>query len=247
MRNSDNSVLGIVGNRYKIVQNSEAFDFTDSLLDEGVVYETAGSLRNGKTIWLLAKMPEREILGDKFDPYICFTNNHDGFGSIRACMTPTRVVCANTLSLALEGATKSWRTSHTGDLKGKLQEAREALQLAGEYMDTLNKKAEVLVTQKFTDADYKRALELMFPVDKENDSVRKQNNVEIAKQNMTVCMLRPDLANFKGTKWQFLQAVADYTSHNEVTRKTETAQENRWASVMNGAPLLNLAYDIVTQ
>ena len=184
VRSSDNSVLGIVGNRYKIIQNSEAFDFTDSLLDEGVVYETAGSLRNGKTIWLLAKMPERAILGDKFDPYICFTNNHDGFGSVRACMTPTRVVCANTLALALDGATKSWRTSHTGDLKGKLQEAREALQLANLYMDALDKEADILATQKFSDADYKRALELMFPVDKDNDSERKQKNVEVAKQNI---------------------------------------------------------------
>ena len=68
IRSSDNSVLGIVTNRYKIVQNKEAFAFTDALLDGGVTYETAGSLGNGKTIWLLAKMPEKKILGDKFDP-----------------------------------------------------------------------------------------------------------------------------------------------------------------------------------
>ena len=73
-RNTDGKVFGIVSNRYNIVQNEDAFSFTDSLIGDGVRYETAGSLREGKTVWLLAKMPERKILGDKIDPYICFNN-----------------------------------------------------------------------------------------------------------------------------------------------------------------------------
>lgn len=92
IRDSDNTVLGIVSNKYKIVQNAEAFEFTDALISEDVRYETAGSLRNGKQIWLLAKMPQTKIVGDAVDPYICFTNSHDGLGSIRCCMTPVRVV-----------------------------------------------------------------------------------------------------------------------------------------------------------
>ena len=81
VRNSDGKPLGIVGDRYKVVQNEDAFRFTDSLLGEGVTYETAGSLRGGKIIWLLAKMPEDvTILGDTVTPYMVFTNTHDGSG-----------------------------------------------------------------------------------------------------------------------------------------------------------------------
>ena len=77
-RSSDNSVLGVVTDKYKIVQNVEAFDFTDNIIGDEMRYETAGSLRNGKTIWLLGKMPDRYICEDKFEPYIVFTNSHDG-------------------------------------------------------------------------------------------------------------------------------------------------------------------------
>lgn len=243
VRTSDDSVLGIVGNRYKIIQNKEAFDFTDSLLDEGVVYETAGSLRDGKTIWLLAKMPETKILGDKFDPYICFTNNHDGFGSIKAFMTPIRVVCNNTLNLALNNTKTSWRATHSGNLSSKIDEARHTLRLANDYMSTIASEADTLAVEKFSDREYQNALNVMFPVPK-NATERKVTNLEDEKATVTYCMMAPDLANFKGTKWQFLQAVADYTTHHQ---NKKASDENRWGNIMSGASLLNLAYNIVTQ
>jgi hypothetical protein len=101
IRDIDRSVLGIVGDRYKIVQNEEAFAFTDGLLGEGVKYETAGSLAGGKIVWMLAKLPEKYIIsGDAIEPYLVFCNSHDGSGAIRVAMTPVRVVCQNTLNLA---------------------------------------------------------------------------------------------------------------------------------------------------
>ena len=92
VRESDDSILGVVGDRYKIVQNIDAFRFTDDLIGGDVRYETAGSLRGGKQIWLLAKMPEQNIIGDAVEPYLCFTNAHDGSSGVRVCMTPIRVV-----------------------------------------------------------------------------------------------------------------------------------------------------------
>lgn len=97
VRDSDDTVLGIVGTRYKIVQNTDAFAFTDALIGGDVRYETAGSLKDGKQVWLLAKMPEQNIAGDEVEPYLCFSNTHDGSGALRICMTPIRVVCNNTL------------------------------------------------------------------------------------------------------------------------------------------------------
>ena len=98
-RTSDNSVLGVVSEKYKIVQNKEAFSFTDNIIGGDVRYETAGSLKNGKSVWLLAHLPKTSILGDDVIPYLCFNNSHDGQGAIRVFMTPIRVVCNNTLNI----------------------------------------------------------------------------------------------------------------------------------------------------
>ena len=109
VRSNDGSALGIVGERYQIVQNSEAFNFTDELLGEGVKYETAGSLKDGKVIWLLAQLPEAyKILGDEVTPWVCFTNSFDGSGAIKVAMVSTRVVCNNTLNVALKNAKRTW-------------------------------------------------------------------------------------------------------------------------------------------
>ena len=84
VRGSDNEILGVVTDRYQIVQNEEAFAFTDALLGEGVRYETAGSLASGRRVWLLAKLPERYIIaGERVEPYLVFSNSHDGSAAIR--------------------------------------------------------------------------------------------------------------------------------------------------------------------
>ena len=117
VRNTDQNVLGIVTDRYKVVQNDEAFKFTDDLLGAGVRYETAGSLQDGKRIWLLAKLPQEYIIGgEQISPYLVFTNTHDGSGAIKVAVTPVRIVCSNTLNLALSTAKRSWSTIHTGDI-----------------------------------------------------------------------------------------------------------------------------------
>ena len=138
IRSSDNKVLGIVSDRYKIVQNVDAFAFTDALIGGDVHYETAGSLKDGKQIWLLAKLPDREIVGDRTETYCCFTNTHDGSGAIRVCMTPVRVVCNNTLNFALQHATRSWSVRHIGDIQSKIHEAQITLKMADAYMNELD-------------------------------------------------------------------------------------------------------------
>ena len=121
LRDSDNQVLGVVTDRYRVVQNEDAFAFTDALLGEGVTYETAGSLQNGRRTWILAKLPQNYIIsGDEITPYLVFMNSHDGTGAIKAAMTPIRVVCQNTLNLALKTAKRTWSADHVGDILGKM-------------------------------------------------------------------------------------------------------------------------------
>lgn len=243
-RDSDCKVLGIVGDRYQIVQNSEAFDFTDSLLGEGLKYETAGSLRGGKQIWLLAKMPERYIAGDKFDPYICFTNTHDGRGAIKCCMTPVRVVCNNTLNFALSSAKQSWSTRHVGDIQAKLSEARQTLALADLYLKHFAETADYLVNERMTEDMVIAALKQMFPL--KADATDRQKRIANKQQiQIVTCLRAPDLAKVYDTKWGFLNAVADYVDHADPIRKTKNWQESRFSSVVSGHPLLNQAFQIV--
>lgn len=150
VRSSDGAILGIVTNKYDIVQNEDAFDFTDSLIDTGYVrYETAGSLNGGKTVWLLAKLPEDKILGDSVEKYLVFMNSHDGKGAVKCFCTPVRVVCQNTLSMALETAKRSWSFKHMGDLNSKLEEAKQTLFMADKYMENLKKKLMFWQKRKF--------------------------------------------------------------------------------------------------
>lgn len=232
-RDIDDKVLGLVSNRYKLVQNSEAFDFTDSLIGGDVKYETAGSLLGGKRIFLLAKLPEKKILGDDFDNYICFTNSHDGTGAIQACMTPVRVVCQNTLNLALSKANRKWSTKHIGDIESKLAEARHTLMLADEYMDNLAVVADQLANTKVTNDEIVSIIDEIYPLD--NDaSDRTKRTIEKKREDFMVCMWAPDLLKFQNTAWGVINAASDYSTHGEPARMTGTYKENKFNSVLNG-------------
>lgn len=243
-RSSDNSVLGVVTDKYKIVQNVEAFDFTDNLIGDEMRYETAGSLRNGKTIWLLGKMPDRYICEDRFEPYIVFTNSHDGTGAVKIAMTPIRVVCNNTLNMALRSAKRSWSTKHMGNMTAKLSEARHTLELANEYLDVLAVEADKLANETMTEDTIIKTLDEMFPI-AEDASDRQKQNVKNAKDGIMICMLRPDIAKFVNTKWGFINAVSDYVGHSIPARLTSNYQENNWGKIMNGHPILDKAMNLV--
>lgn len=244
VRSSDNKTLGIVTNRYKIVQNTEAFEFTDNLIGGDVHYETAGSLNGGKRIWLLAKLPTHIILGDDVDPYLCFTNSHDGTGSIRACMTPIRVVCNNTLNLAFRTTKRQWSTKHVGDIEAKMAEARSVLQFADEYMEAMGFHAEKLAKTKVSLADLNAVLDEMFPA-KEDDSECKKRNAAKAKEEIMVCYYAPDLENFRGTAWGAVNAISDFATHNQPRRNTENYRENNWGRVIDGHPVIDAFCDIL--
>lgn len=242
-RTSDDSVLGVVGNRYKIVQNVEAFEFTDSLVGQGVTYETAGSLRDGRTIWLLAKLPDQKILGDDVIPYICFTNSHDGSGCIKVCMTPTRVVCNNTLNLALSTAKRMWSTRHVGNISGKLEEAKQTLGMATEYMQKLSDEADILANTTVSSTQFDSIVQSLFPISV-NDSKRKIERIEESRAKFVKVYNAPDIKKFQGSAWGVVNAAADFADHYSVVRNTQNGAENRWASVMSGHPLLDNAYKL---
>ena len=238
VRDRDGKVLGIVTDRYQVVQNSDAFSFTDELIGGDVRYETAGSLREGKKIWLLAKMPAVKVAGDDVEPYLCFSNTHDGSGAVKVCMTPVRVVCQNTLNLALSSAKRSWAMKHVGDMTAKLDEARRTLELADRYMMHLDGAALQLANVTVTDEKLEKILDEMFPL-KENATDRQKNTVKAVKDEFMICYFMPDLAKFRGTGWGVVNAMADMVDHSKPRRDTGSYRENNWGRIMDGHELVD--------
>lgn len=246
IRDIDRSVLGIVGDRYKIVQNEEAFAFTDGLLGEGVKYETAGSLAGGKIVWMLAKLPEKYIIsGDAIEPYLVFCNSHDGSGAIRVAMTPVRVVCQNTLNLALKGASRVWSARHTGNVMNRMDEARETLQLANAYMSQLGRSINELQAKKLTDKKVLAMIGSLYPVSEDLSEMQKKNNLK-QQEILKACYFdAPDLQGVGKNGYRFINAVSDMAYHGKPLRQTKNYNENLFRKTIDGLPVLDKTYQMV--
>lgn len=246
IRNTDQKVLGVVTDRYRVIQNEEAFAFTDELLGEGICYETAGSLQGGRKVWLLAHLPHEYIIaGERISPYLLFSNTHDGSGAIRVAVTPIRVVCNNTLNLALDTAKRSWSTIHTGDIKSKLEEAKNTLFMANAYMDELGREFENLRKKKLTEKQVMDYIGLLIPLD-ENGTSQQQRNVIRLQNDMKMRYFdAPDLQDVGHNAYRFINAVSDFATHAEPLRKTANYREQVFARTVEGNPLIDKAYKMM--
>lgn len=158
VRMDSGAVLGNVGRVYNPLQNSEGFDFLDSVIGEfGAHYETAGALYNGSTVWMQLRIPSHSfsINGkDETVPFVLFTNSHDGTSAAECYATAQRTVCRNTLRLAGNSATNKFRARHTGNLRQKVQAAREQLGFAVREIDEYRECAEVMARTPIDAPDY---------------------------------------------------------------------------------------------
>ena len=246
IRDTDRKVLGVVTNRYKVVQNRDAFSFTDRLLGEGVRYETAGSLQGGRRVWLLAHMPRNYIIsGEKFRPYLLFSNTHDGSGAVKVALTPIRVVCQNTLNLALDTARRSWSMMHTGNIKGKIREAEQTLLMAEAYMDNLGQEFETLRKIKLTDKAVRDYIEILLPLE-DGSTPQQTRNIKRLQEDMKRRYFdAPDLQDVGKNAYRFMNAVSDFSTHSTPLRKTANYKENLFSKTVDGNPLIDKAYQMV--
>lgn len=245
VRDSDQRVLGVVSDRYQVVQNEEAFAFTDELLGEGIRYETAGSLQDGRRTFILARLPERFIIaGDEIEPYFVIMNSHDGSCSIKAAMTPVRVVCQNTLNLALRTAKRVWMTKHTSNIMDRIEDAEMTLQLAEKYMAEMGRSVDALIHKKLSD---KKAMEYMsefFPVTEDMSAAQKKNNIILLNDMKARYFDAPDLQDTGKNGFRFVNAVSDFATHAEPVRKTKNYRENLFLKTAEGNPLIDKAYQM---
>lgn len=246
VRDTDGAVLGVVTDKYRVVQNEDAFAFTDELLGEGVKYETAGSLNGGKKVWILARLPREYVIsGERISPYLVFSNTHDGSGAIRVAITPIRVVCNNTLNLALARAERSFSMIHTGNINEKFEEAKKTLFMADTYMEELGKEFERLRSIKVSDAQVEEYVNMLIPLDEDATATQIKNARTLRNDILTRYFDAPDLKMLGKNAYRFVNAASDFATHANPLRRTVRYKENLFAKTVDGNPFIDRAYQLV--
>jgi phage/plasmid-like protein (TIGR03299 family) len=179
--NSQTDVLGVVGERYHVLQNEDLFSFGDNILDGGGRWETAGSLKGGRVVFGALALERETVLdpngvADKVKTYLLINTSHDGSIAIQASITPVRVVCANTLNIALNttkkknGIKQTFKIRHTQTANGRVAVARETLGMANSYMDKFDIMAKAMIEKEITANDFNKIILTAYP--KPNDEAK---------------------------------------------------------------------------
>jgi phage/plasmid-like protein (TIGR03299 family) len=171
---SQTDVLGIVGQRYVPLQNEDLFAFGDNILDGGGRWETAGSISGGRVVFGSLALERETVLdpngvADVVKTYLLINTSHDGSIAIQASITPVRVVCANTLNVALnrtrkkDGVKQSFKIRHTQTAEGKITIARQTLGMANSYMDEFDKMAHAMIAKEISAQDFNNIILAAYP------------------------------------------------------------------------------------
>ena len=227
-------VLAIVGSKYKVVQNEQLFDFGDNLLDGGASWESAGSIKGGRIVFGSLVIPKEITLdaqgaNDKTITYLLVHTSHDGSVSVQASITPVRVVCQNTLNIALKGVKQSFKLRHTQSIDGKIAMAREALGMSFTYMDTFEQEAKALFETAVTEKQFIDIVKNIYP-----KPSKDATKAQLTKWDNKMVLLSdlynnsPTNANIKGTAWGVFNALTERIDYFKQERKNNL--ENRLAS-----------------
>jgi phage/plasmid-like protein (TIGR03299 family) len=253
VRTDTRAVLGIVGRRYRVFQNHEAFNFMDALVgDKLAMYETAGSLHGGKRVWMMASIPKEYRAGpdDLIKPYVLLTNTHDGSQALRMIPTTVRVVCQNTLNLALrEAGVDGLSISHHPRLESRIAEARQKLGIIAARFDKFDDELHAMLAKDLTVTEaggYFRGLSGM-DLPGHTDRQKKSRETVYGQMLANFDNDRNTLPGVKHTAWGAYNAVSEWADHQKATRGNTPAEKlNRrldsvWFGV--GHQLKQAAYD----
>lgn len=213
VRQDTREVLGIVGERYRLVQNHEAFTFIDQLLGSAIHFETAGSLHGGRRVWVLATLPDHvEVGGDDVRPYVLLMNSHDGSTAVVAATAPIRVVCQNTLNWGLSSARQKFSIRHTEAVTQRVHEARRVLDLPINYYKQFKRFGDQLASERCTERQLRAVLDELYPNGTE-DSV--SGRTRRSRQHTKDCIAELFLCgetqgNAPGSKWAAVNAIVEY-------------------------------------
>lgn len=247
-------VLGVVGSRYSPIQNLEAFEFMDSLIeDEKLLYESAGSLKGGKIVWILARLPKIDFVTDEdtMKRYLLLCNSHDGSKAIRVITTNVRVVCNNTLTNALNKDNEGIKVRHIGNVKQKIDIASNVLKKTTEEFKEINKIEKKLASIKITKNQYKDYINILVP---END-IKFTNKMQKTIRNNVLSDIQrcyndknQQMDTVKDTAWSAFNSYTQYIDHSSRIRVNNRSNfaESRMNNVMfeNGASKKRKAFQL---
>jgi phage/plasmid-like protein (TIGR03299 family) len=252
VRDDTGAIFGVVSRRYQPVQNRKAFEFLDEVVGAGqAVYHTAGSLGRGEKTWILLKLPQSvKVAGhDQIDNYLALVNSHDGKGAFQALWTPIRVVCENTLNVATRNGRirAGYRLSHYMNIEKRMsvEDAREALGLAGDAMAEFAEVANKLAQQKMTDEQVRGFLQRLLPLDHKvalpapkkptlllpepkKDDIAPDFRFPLGRREKVHELINTGRGNRGETRWDALNGVVEFTDYEY------GSQEHRARSTLFG-------------
>lgn len=224
VRDDIQGILGVVTSDYKPVQNIEGFQFLDALLGGDVEFQTAGSIQNGKKVWVLAKLPEVvDLGGSPAFQYMFCTNAHDGSGSVTSAATNVEIVCANTLNYALRGAESGhqrvYKFRHTGNLTQKFAEARRVLDMTVGWGQSMKGVADKLGLVKWSDRKCLSVLKDLSACKVDDGMGTRAKENRDAARDAIMAIHRGEgvagdtRANTGGTAWCLTRAIGEFSDY----------------------------------
>lgn len=218
-RTSDSKVLGVVGPRYAPLQNKDAFAWFTPFLDaREAALHTAGSLKGGSRVWVLAKLNRDPLViaeGDEVEKFVLLSHGHDGSLAVRAGFTPIRVVCQNTLSMAHgSDASKLIRIKHTRDVLENLANVREVMDLANQEFEATAEQYRRLARKSVNQADLRRYVNRVLKIEDEQDISTRSKNIMEEIVRLAEAGRGNDLPSVRGTLWTAYNGVSEYLTYN---------------------------------
>lgn len=231
-----NDVLAVVGDRYQVFQNEDLFAFGDNILDGGGRWESAGSIKQGRQVFGSIKIDRELVLdpngiADKTESYLLITTSHDGSSAIQAMVTPVRVVCQNTLNMAIGSAKQSFKVRHTAKQADRVAEARRVLGLSFAHMDEFDAMAQDLFKTEFTNKQFDELVLAIYPqpdVASKAAFTKHTDKVDFIK---ALYLNSPTQQGITGTAWGALNAL---TEHLDYFRAGKSGQTEGLISAASG-------------
>lgn len=241
-RSSDQRCLGIVQGRYQPIQNRELFDFMDALVEVGGAhYHTAGSLNNGSRVWGLIRMPETiKVKADLTETYMLGMSAHDGTCPMKVLYTSIRVVCQNTMQMALKGANAGVSIRHTRTAVDRMIEAQKVLGRSQQYFDKFAEMAKFLSSKRMTVAELKTFVDQLFPQPQGQTEDDISTRLQTKRDNVIYLFDHGkghDKAGVKGTAWAALNAVTEFADY-AYGRKERTLEKKAESVIYGSSSLL---------
>src|ERR1041385_4014680 len=229
VRTDTSEVLGVVGSRYEPIQNRDAFGFFDALVgSDEAMYQTAGVLGRGERIWILAKLPSYIKVGknDIVNKFLLLTNSHDGSAVVRAKLTPIRVVCSNTLSVALNGGEQEVRIRHTANAVEKLQDAHKLLGLTNNLYQQLDTIFNRMALRKITGKQLIDYVKALVPANPDAKFQTRNQNIREAILELHESGQGAEIS--RGTLWGAYNAATEYADHVQSSRNPNKQLNSMW-------------------